>query len=420
MSTRIGRQSLRYAGLITATLAAATTLAGTGSETRDVGAQPPLPPDRSLAIGHRGSAYKAPEETMAGYRQAVRDRADILEGDVQLTADGHLILMHDATLTRTTDVEERFPDREPWRPGQLTLEEIRTLDARSWFGEAFAGEPVAELDQLLDLAEQTRTPVMLELKQPGNNAGFEQALADELRSRGVGADGDSRIPYVLVAGFDAASLQEFHEIFPGPEIVYQVGDVPDDEALESYREWADHLMLTVRMSSGADVARVETAGFSTMAGTVDSDVDLRMAIGQGYDSIITNHPERALQLQRRNFREPVPQVQVESIYANAPGDDIQPETGEHVSLLNTTSAPIDMSGWTVRDQAGNIVRLPDGVSIDAGSLLRVYSGPGTDRPGHVYADYGRSFLNNSGGETVVIYNRDGEIVTVGSYLAYPG
>lgn len=82
-----------------------------------------------MVVGHRGSPGQAPEETLASYRNAVREGADVLEGDVQLTSDRQIVLLHDDTLARTTNVEEVYPEREPWRVGQFTLAEIKSLDA---------------------------------------------------------------------------------------------------------------------------------------------------------------------------------------------------------------------------------------------------------------------------------------------------
>ena len=88
-----------------------------------------------LNIAHRGARSLAPENTLAAARQALAVGADMWELDVSVTADGELILMHDDSLVRTTDVRQRFPDRAPWTVTTLTLAEIKQLEAGSFFVE---------------------------------------------------------------------------------------------------------------------------------------------------------------------------------------------------------------------------------------------------------------------------------------------
>jgi glycerophosphoryl diester phosphodiesterase len=91
--------------------------------------------------GHRGAAGRAPENTCASFRLAWELGADMVELDVRLTADGHPVVLHDATLDRTT--------RGTGRVAERTLAEIRALDAGSHFGPAFAGERVPGLAEVL-------------------------------------------------------------------------------------------------------------------------------------------------------------------------------------------------------------------------------------------------------------------------------
>lgn len=97
----------------------------------------------SLLIGHRGASAEAPENTMASFERALALGADGFEFDVQLTSDGHAVVMHDALLNRTTNGSGPVFDS--------TLEEVRALDAGSWFSPSFSGAQVPILDDVLAL-----------------------------------------------------------------------------------------------------------------------------------------------------------------------------------------------------------------------------------------------------------------------------
>ena len=101
----------------------------TRSRTRE--AQPPLPTTRRevLTVAHRGASGRAPENTLTALAAAVADGADLLEFDVRRTRDGALVLMHDTTLTRTTDARRVFPGRAPWLVSDFSLAELRRLHA---------------------------------------------------------------------------------------------------------------------------------------------------------------------------------------------------------------------------------------------------------------------------------------------------
>ncbi len=103
-----------------------------------------------IAVGHRGTVHLAPENTLAAFRKAIELGLDLIEIDVRETRDGHLVIMHDATVDRTTDGKGRVSD--------LTLEEIKRLDAGSWFSPKFAGERVPTLDEALSVMEGRALP----------------------------------------------------------------------------------------------------------------------------------------------------------------------------------------------------------------------------------------------------------------------
>ncbi|MCK5826672.1 MAG: glycerophosphodiester phosphodiesterase [Desulfuromusa sp.] len=150
--------------------------------------------DRFPATGyicaHRGAGSIAPENTLLAFTESRRCGVDLLEADVQATADGELVLFHDESLKRTTDVAERseYSDRSPWKLSDFSLTELQQLDAGSWFlktdpfgtvaaaevkKESFAAieaQQVPLLHEVLDLCVQNNLPLNLEIKDQAGTA----------------------------------------------------------------------------------------------------------------------------------------------------------------------------------------------------------------------------------------------------------
>ena len=136
---------------------------------------------------------------MAAFRLALEQGADMVETDVQLTADGALVLIHDATLERTTNGKGFVKDR--------TLEQIRSLDAGSWFGPMYAGERVPTLEDLLEWAS-SRMPVCLEIKNgPIYYPEIEARVAEALRRHDM-------VDRAIVISFDHLAVLRTKRLCP--------------------------------------------------------------------------------------------------------------------------------------------------------------------------------------------------------------
>jgi glycerophosphoryl diester phosphodiesterase len=137
----------------------------------------------TLCIAHRGGASLGPENTLAAARKALELGADMWELDVSVTADGELVLLHDDSLARTTNVQAVFPNRAPWLIINFTLAEIKTLDAGSWFVEtdpfgtiasgivtpaeqnAWRGQSIPTLREALIFTREQQWRVNVEIKE---------------------------------------------------------------------------------------------------------------------------------------------------------------------------------------------------------------------------------------------------------------
>ncbi|KNB52617.1 glycerophosphodiester phosphodiesterase [Streptomyces caatingaensis] len=248
-------------------------------------------PHTPYAIGHRGVPVQAPENTLASIDRAARLGIGWVENDVQRTKDGALVVIHDTTLTRTTDVRKRFPDRAPWRVGDFTLAEIRKLDAGSWFGHRFAGEKVPTLDRYLRRVDHNRQRLLLEIKAPELYPGVERQIADTLRRTGW-LDRRHVGGRLVVQSFSAPSLKAFHAL--RPEVRTGFLGAPRATDLPRYAAFADqinpdHTKVTadwvrkVHGLTGPHGRRLEISAW-----TVD---DPRRAVAlarMGVDAIISN------------------------------------------------------------------------------------------------------------------------------------
>lgn len=378
---------------------------------------PPAIADKPLDIditAHRGAALMAPENTAAGYAFAQRARATFIEVDVQLSADGIPVLFHDAELTRTTNVAQVFPDRTSYAVGDFTWDELQQLDAGSWFDDDFAGEHIPRLSDAIHYGIRG-SGVNIELKDPENSPGVEQAVADELASdrRWQALERRGRL---VVSSFDIPSLATFHELVPDVP-TSGIGSVPDAATLTDYAAWMATWTTNYREMAPEDVDRVHAAGMELVVYTVDSPDHMADVIDLGVDGIVTDVPQV---LRRITYgRDPLPEANglvVSEIVANVPGSDLQPETGEDVVLTNTTGAPVDVDGYYLIDAVANRLIVGPGYVIPPGGSLRVFTGPGTNTADRYYNDFGDNVLNN-GGESVALYTADRVLIDLAASYA---
>lgn len=168
-------------------------------------------------MAHRGASAYAPENTVPAFVLAAEQGSTFVEFDLRLTRDGAIVCLHDATLERTTDVEQVFAERarrvmvngretSQWPLQDYTLAEVRRLDAGVWFAPQFAGTRVPTLVETI-AALRGRSGLFIELKSPELYPGIEAKMLDALRAAGLDQPwADPRTP-VLVQSFTAGSLE---------------------------------------------------------------------------------------------------------------------------------------------------------------------------------------------------------------------
>lgn len=253
-------------------------------------AAPAVPPHVDT-IAHRGGMAKAPENTIAACALARRQGADVCEFDVQQTKDGKLVLMHDETLDRTTNVEKLFPERAPWRVSDFTLEEIQRLDAGSWFSPRFRGEGVPTLAQALRAMSGTGTRLLLEIKHPPDRPDIDRRVAAELLEMR-----DLWGGRLAVQAFGWQSMRVLHAMVPGLPIAL-LGR-PHEARLGELARYADALTLAHKRLTPRYVEKVHERGMRVYTWTADKPAVLRKLISYGVDGIMTNRPKRLTTVKR--------------------------------------------------------------------------------------------------------------------------
>ncbi|MFI5805642.1 glycerophosphodiester phosphodiesterase [Streptomyces sp. NPDC051561] len=262
---------------------------------------------RIQVVAHRGASEDAPEHTLAAYQKAIEDGADALECDVRLTADGHLVCVHDRRVNRTSNGRGAV--------SALELADLAALDFGSWKGREESSESpdwdpdkapgeltsVLTLERLLGLVADAGRPLQLaiETKHPTRWAGqVEEKLLDMLRRFGL--DGPPRDadapPPVRIMSFSARSLHRVSLAAPTIPTVYLMQFVTPrlrDGRLPAGARIAGPGMRIVRNHPGY-IARLHRAGHRVHVWTVNEPEDVEMCVRLGVEAIITNRPKRVL------------------------------------------------------------------------------------------------------------------------------
>jgi glycerophosphoryl diester phosphodiesterase len=236
-----------------------------------------------LIIAHRGASGNAPENTLAAFRKAVALGATFIETDLQLSRDARFVAIHDATVNRTTNGHGAVHD--------MTLAELRRLDAGSWFGSEFAGERIPTLEEVLEFSKKHDVVFYLEIK-PGGSWGGEHALIGALRESG-------EIPRALVISFDAAIIQSLRKIEPTlmTGLLYD-GQIenPLDKAVAI---GARQLAVRGDLVTPALLAEARKKDLQVVCWTVNHSAHMRMLAAAGVDGIMSDYPDRLVAAVRK-------------------------------------------------------------------------------------------------------------------------
>jgi glycerophosphoryl diester phosphodiesterase len=250
--------------------------------------------DPPWVIAHRGASAYAPENTLASVDKAAELGIRWVENDVQRTKDGRLVVLHDDSLKRTTDVEEVFPDRAPWKVKDFTAAEIARLDAGSWFSPAYAGARVPTLEQYVKCVERHHQKLLLEIKNPELYPGIEKQTLKLLSNEGW-LDRRHLASRLIVQSFSPDSVRTVHALKPG--VKTGLLGTPPVADLATYAKFADQINPSYRSLSPSYVSTVQAfqgphgRPLEVFTWTVNDADTARGVAEYGVDGIITDKPD---------------------------------------------------------------------------------------------------------------------------------
>ncbi|MEH7884194.1 glycerophosphodiester phosphodiesterase family protein [Bacillus sp. JJ1609] len=232
-------------------------------------------------VAHRGAAGYAPENTIAAFDKGVEMKADYIELDVQRSKDGELVIIHDTTVDRTTDGTGRV--------GDLTFDELRSLDAGSFKGEQFAGEKIPTFEEVLD-RYHGKVGILIEMKSPELYPGIEEAVAQELKERNLDKPQNNKI---IIQSFNFESMKKMDALLPEVPIgvlTYSNLHVTD-AALQEFAKYADYFNPSYSLVTKDLVDKVHSLGMEIQSWTVRSHEAAQFLIDMEVDGIITDYPD---------------------------------------------------------------------------------------------------------------------------------
>lgn len=232
-------------------------------------------------VAHRGATGYAPENTIAAYDLAVDMKVDYIEIDVQRSKDGQLVSIHDTTVDRTTDGTGKV--------GDLTLEQLRSLDAGSWKGEEFTGEQIPTFEEILD-RYRGKVGILIELKAPEIYPGIEKQVAELIKERNLDKPRNKKI---IIQSFNFESIKKMNQLLPRVQLGVLTSNRAHTtmDALKEFSTYADWFNPSYGIVTKELVNQVHSLGMQIGSWTVRSQEAADFLFEMEVDAIISDYPD---------------------------------------------------------------------------------------------------------------------------------
>jgi len=234
-------------------------------------------------IAHRGFSARAPENTLTAIRQAIEVGADMVEVDVTMTADGHVVCLHDETLDRTTDGQGL--------PTDLTLEAIQKLDAGSWFAPGYAGERIPTLTEVFETVKD-RILINVEIKPEAVEHDVVPKVAAIIVEHEM-------LDSVVVSSFSPEALRRMKTTDPAviTATLFNKEVHTDRDPLEIVLEVGSRgFNISSKRVTPKMIERCHRHGIPVAVYTVNEAPDMRRLIEMGVDAVFSDYPDRMLEV----------------------------------------------------------------------------------------------------------------------------
>jgi len=233
---------------------------------------------RPLLIGHRGYPALCPENTLASFERAMQAGCDMIELDVTLTRDRKVVVIHDDTLDRTTNGKGPVSGH--------ALEEIKALDAGSWFDARFAEERVPELSEVIKLTAG-RCMLNIEIKESAFEAIYPVDAIEHQVVKLVKTSG--AMDRVIISSFDTRILERIAAMDAPPAVAYISDHGADKSVLEMLLKmrsfsWHPRFKILTR----AQVDMLHAAGLKVFPWTINTRKEAEKLLALGVDGLICN------------------------------------------------------------------------------------------------------------------------------------
>ncbi len=254
---------------------------------------PGMNSNKLLNVAHRGASGHAPEHTLASYKLGDEMKGDYIEIDLQMTKDGKLIAMHDESVDRTTNGTGLVKD--------YTLEQLKELDAGSWFNEkypekanpAYEGLQVPTLEQVLQTFGKDAR-YYIETKSPEVYPGMEEELLRILNKYNL-TGVNERSSKVLIQSFSQESLLKMHNLNPNLPLIqlisYKEPATISEGELQELTEYAVGVGMSASKIDETYVQKVRSAGLLIHPYTVNEKEQMTRLLDWGVTGMFTNYPD---------------------------------------------------------------------------------------------------------------------------------